>query len=279
MIKEVKYLDIFFKDLESFIKNRSINQIENLVFEVFNNILSIHTNLVVKEKIKPLIRLTINENVINKNERIYSVSQLKYPPEKYVKKYGRCNIPNQSIFYGTIHELIAINELKPKKGQIITITTWELKEDEELIYCPIFLKQPNNALIKNQETKNFESMYEQHIKALHKEQQIINKKILEFITERFSATVDNKYHYNYIFSAIYSNYMLNKFQDGYIDAIYYPGIKNDFCFENYAIKPTSLENKFKLTNIEERLVENFNPYVADITGETKHVNNDHIIWY
>lgn len=86
--------------------------IEKQLLLMLDQALSFFGHLHSKSIFPELIRLTINRNVVGENRRIKNLKELKYPPTDKVTKYGRCNLPKQSIFYGTFSQLLAFGELK-----------------------------------------------------------------------------------------------------------------------------------------------------------------------
>jgi hypothetical protein len=100
-----------------------------------------------------IYRITINKNILKSNKRIKDIRNLKYPPdESYVTKCGRCNLPGQPIFYGSLMRMASLNELKPRIGDLITESIWVPKTNEQLLYFPVFLNQPTNQPFINRET-------------------------------------------------------------------------------------------------------------------------------
>jgi len=105
----------------------------------------------------PIIeRVTVNKRVLKGNNvRIDKVDKLKYPPAECITKYGRANLKQQSVLYGTFNFMTAVKEMKPEKGDLISVSEWKIKnENYNLIVCPLFMNQPNcsswnHACIKN----------------------------------------------------------------------------------------------------------------------------------
>ncbi|MBK8564113.1 MAG: hypothetical protein IPN76_12440 [Saprospiraceae bacterium] len=86
-------------------------------------------------------RLTINEKVREnkQNVRLQELSQLKYHPNpEKISWYGRVNMKKQSILYAGFDTTTILNEIKPKQGQLFTVSTWGSSDDEKLTFCPIF---------------------------------------------------------------------------------------------------------------------------------------------
>jgi hypothetical protein len=95
-------------------------------------------------------RLTINKKVPPfENSRIERIRYLLNPPSRYVENLGKANLRNQSIFYATFLPPTAINELKPKPGDLFTISKWKLIDRNTQIHVyPIFEKQKTDLYKK-----------------------------------------------------------------------------------------------------------------------------------
>jgi len=229
--------------------------IEKQLLLMLDNTIPFFANLVLTEDFYELKRITINENVIGSNKRIYEIKYLKYPPSEKVKKYGRCNLPNQSIFYGSFLSMTALNEMRPKKGQLITESTWRLKGDQPITYCPIFMNQPVEKDVINPRTYEIYDIYNKKIKEYPENVQAQINTLLQFITDAFTKYVHPSNHLNYIFSAYFSNKIFNQFEDGKIEAIYYPSVKEKLSFENIAIKADVFDNRYELIKVKDSVVD------------------------
>ncbi|HVA97960.1 MAG TPA: hypothetical protein VNG53_03615, partial [Bacteroidia bacterium] len=92
-----------------------------------------------KSSFEKLFRLTMNKTIVNDNVRLKYIVNLKYPPnKKCIKKYGRCNLPEQSILYASLMSMTALGEMRPKAGDLITETLWKRKSEKTLTIIPIF---------------------------------------------------------------------------------------------------------------------------------------------
>ena len=213
-----------------------------------------YTYLVYEGVFDRIERITINKSILGSNKRIKNISLLKYPPAHVVKKYGRCNLPNQSVFYGTFAWMIAINEMKPSYGDLITKTIWVNKNNIPLKYFPIFLNQPEGNFI-NLSTMNYTDAFFNQTEKMFPEnarQQVIA--LAQFISNSFAKRVETKNDRDYLFSAYFSNKILYDFENGQIDAILYPSVKERLSFENIAIKPNAFDNAFKLSEVRESII-------------------------
>lgn len=229
----------------------------------------------------PLIeRITINKKVVNKNIRIDEVNKLKYPPAEYVKSYGRANLKNQSIFYGTFDFMTAVMEMKPGEGDLITISQWKLKnKSDTLVVCPMFLRQPTNG------SSNIPllNLYNWFIRELRRFPPLESKLYFEthqFYSDCFAREVkDNQ---GYILSAILADKIFNLYENGIVDAIIYPSTRVDLQTSNIAIKKNSFDEKYELSKtVEKRLLdfsENGRRYVFERLGESLKIEGNRVIW-
>ena len=229
----------------------------------------------------PIIeRITINKKVINKNIRIDEVSKLKYPPAECVKGYGRANLKNQSVFYGTFDFITAVKEMKPEKGDLITISKWTLKNKfDTLVICPMFLRQPTNG----SSNIHLLNLYNWFIQELNRFPPQLSKLYFEthqFYSDCFAREVkDNQ---GYIVSAILADKIFNQYENGIVDAIIYPSTRVDLQNSNIAIKKDSFDEKYELSEtIEKRLLdfsENGDRYLFERFGESLKIDGNNIIW-
>lgn len=199
-------------------------------------------------------RITINKNILQTNKRISDISHLKHPPENLVKKYGRCNLKKQSVLYAAPIIMTALSEMKPKKGDLITKSTWKLKHDYSLKICPIFHYQPNNGTINPRtfELQNaFNKLVNQKFKGATKEA-VIN--LSNFIAHHFSKIVDRDKDRDYLFSAFFANKLLYELDEGTVDGILYPSVQENLSFENIALKPDVFEKYYILDEVHESIV-------------------------
>ena len=227
-----------------------------------------------------LERMTINRNVLGENRRIHDSKFLKHPPKDRVKKYGRCNLIGQSIFYASALRTTALSEMRPKVGDLITKSIWALnKKDKRIRVAPIFGKQPNNGIInpRTLEIKNqFFELVNQEFTG-NRKKAIIDLSM--FIAENFTKSVSTN-HYLYIISAYFTNKI---FENGDIDGIYYPSVKEKLSFENIALKVPSFEANYHLESVQESLIikdptDGEGGYLMYGINESNKFVNNNIIW-
>lgn len=236
--------------------NGGINEVvEDWLLKMLDLSIKFHSYLTVNEVFPEIERITINRQVVSENKRINEIKYLKYPPANKVKKYGRCNKPNQSVFYGTFNFMVAMNEMRPKVGDLITRSKWIDRSNEPLKFCPIFKNQPEEKDLMNERTWILNKQFEKIVKEEYPPnmQQLVFD-LNQFVADSFSKRVITGNHRDYLFSAYFSDLILNKIESGSIDAIYYPSVKEGLSFENLAIKPAVFDDRYSLSEVEESVV-------------------------
>jgi hypothetical protein len=228
--------------------------IEKQVITMLGYSLKFFSHLVMESYFPKINRLTINKNLFRENRRINEIKFLKYPPKEIVTKYGRCNKPNESVLYAGFDDVTILNELKPEVGDLITKSVWKTKGEQYLKHCPIFKNQPLDEEFINPRTFEINEKFEKLIKEYPtnvREQILI---LTQFVADSFSKRITTNNHLDYIFSAFFASKILNEFENGTIEAIYYPSVKNTLSFENLAIKPNSFDSKYELIEVKESVV-------------------------
>ena len=226
---------------------------EKQILASLKNTLPFFTHLTKAAIFGDLYRITVNKRIFGgKNKRINDIMLLKYPPAEKVTKYGRCNMPGQSVLYASFIELISLGEIRPERGDLITRSHWKVRENQGLKYCPIFKNQPKKTL--NHNMWNINQEYEEFMKSYPKHVKAAADLIMQFVADNFTKKVPSDNHLEYIFSAFFSDIILNELESGTIEAIYYPSVKNKLSFENLAIKPAAFDLKYELHSVSESIV-------------------------
>ena len=208
---------------------------------------------------------------------------MKYPPKECVKKYGRANKIQESILYATFDILTALSEMRPKVGDLITISTWKLKTNYDLIVTPIFKNTTKNGEVHNAMSLRAEIEYKKALRQYDEQLQKQLDIIIQFITDCFNKEVDNTNHYDYFLSSHYASKIFWEFQNGEIDAILYPSVRQSLTLNNIAIKPTIFDLNYELDTVEESIVikvpnKESKGWNMNGTGISKTFNNNLIIW-
>ncbi|MFW5983139.1 MAG: hypothetical protein ACOCQ4_01465 [bacterium] len=258
---------------------------ENWILSVLDSSMPFFTHLINFYQFESLERITINNRILGSNKRIKDIKLLKYPPADKVKKYGRCNLPKQSVFYGSTMFMTAMNEMKPRVGDLITKSIWKLKEPKHLKFCPIFHIQPTNGTF-NPHSWELEQEFNKILKRdfpseMH--EPIIN--LSKFIAFHFSKYVHYKRNKDYLFSAYFANKIMNELVDGAIDGIVYPSVQSHLTLENVVLKTNVFDENYELSEVHESIVtkdpsDNGGGYLMGGINDCKNFEyeNDKILW-
>lgn len=285
--EDVKNFNNLLDCLKSLAENGIAPSMEKKLLSILNQVIPSFHHMILTETFPMIYRLTINRKVIGANKRITEIMDLKYPPANKVKHYGRCNLPGQSVFYATIygancHSLVAVNEMGPNVGDLITETTWKVKENQALTYCPIFKNQPYGRNVINPRMFEINQLHEEKVKEYPKNTRVFIDSLIQFVADAFTKRVNPDNHLDYLFSAYFSDKILHKFEDGIIDAIYYPSVKNNLSAENLAIRTDVFENKYELCEVKDSVLidKSEDGVSAESLSECKNFNfeSGEILW-
>lgn len=191
-------------------------------------------------------------------------SEISYPPKENCTECQRANIPNKSVFYGTIVQeeqpledtrMIAASEccdllregIETTGIRSITFGRWLVVKDINLIAIVAeknFNNVSNNPLLA--EIKEaFNSMH------TSKEEIEKTKLIISYFSDEFSKG-EIKNNYEYLISALFSEIV--SYELGY-DGVMYPSVQigGQLGF-NVAIKPETVDKNLKLDIVAESTV-------------------------
>lgn len=268
------------------VSETGINEVtEKWILGLLDTSLPFFTHLINKYEFNTLERITINNRILGSNKRIKEIKFLKYPPAQKVTKYGRCNLPKQSVFYGSTLSMTAMNEMKPRVGDLITKSIWKLKEPKHLTYCPIFHIQPTNGTMNPHSWK----LEQEFNKVLRRDfpQEMYEPVIYlsKFIAYHFSKFVHHKRNKDYLFSAYFSNKILNELENGTIDGIVYPSVQSHLSFENVVLKTNVFDENYELSEVRESVItkdpsDGGKGYLMDGINDCREFDydNDKILW-
>ncbi len=196
-LQDLDYSDFNNKDFENF---------KNYIFYAFNYILLFKNNLTIYK----LYRVVINENVSGSKKPLTKKCFLTYPPEHIVKKrniYNRANTPKTTIFYGSETIDTALNEIKPKIGDIISVGEWKpLNPNIEFISYPISHTEKGYG-VNEHSTNALNGFYELEI-CKNEMLKSFLEPYLYILGYEFSKPI--KHHYEYYLSSIFSESILKK---------------------------------------------------------------------
>jgi hypothetical protein len=184
-------------------------------------------------------RIIKNNTIHPDNKSITNTSFLKYPPLHIVNKigkYNRANTPNSNVFYGAESANAALLEMKPNKGELITLSIWRNKLNK------IFYAYPMVHPIAQLKDE------------LHPIYFKWENVIRSFLVNEYSKEVNN--HFQYIYSAVLSERFL-KINDEHhnVQSIVYPSVKNNHKFDNLAIRPSDFDKYFEIYSIYEIIID------------------------
>ncbi|PKQ60298.1 hypothetical protein BZG01_21130 [Labilibaculum manganireducens] len=208
-----------------------------------------------KKSLPRIERLTINRTLEdNNNTTINEIKHLKYPPKEKVNKPNRANFKGQSVLYATLHKPTALLENFPKVGDLVTTSVWELKdnvEDKEMLVYPV---------IDITDTKDIEllNVFTQYLSRFPKEYQECIIADSTLIASCFKRPVKKGQEINYTASAYFADKIFNDWYNQKIQAIVYPSVKDSTKTPNIAIKPHVFDEKYKLVEVHESVIENIN---------------------
>jgi len=243
------------KELCANVETLGVSHVELVtnVFRQLTTIIPINRETVTGYKF-PFVRTVINKDVIQKNSRLHSLTNLRYPPNEVVKNlsYNRANLKQQAIFYGASHSFPAIVETKPKEGQLITTSQWEIKQGCEIHQFVIC----QDSDIAAQNDPFLLERYNEHLRMLQKldpDTLSIIDGIYDFIVQAFTKVVNPMNKQGYLISALFADQMLNHGSPK-VDAIIYPSVAFNGYTLNIAVTPNCLNACFKMTGVKEMLV-------------------------
>lgn len=242
--EKLNYYRLVRKDLLLGKLNESeIKSLEEDVYAFLTPTIGLFTSL--DSSNQSLFRATINRNITGDNiNHLMTVSQIIGPPvERSVRL--RCNIKNSPMFYASFDPKASLFEINPNDGDLITITEWRIKKDQNLnshiIYHPDVIDSPLKEWFNKLKLDVNPELWE------------IYSEVLKFFTEEYIKKVPNDISDNYIFSSIHSDKIINS-NDGNLDTIIYPSIKMLYKSINLAINNSVISSKLDLIGIYSAIV-------------------------
>lgn len=283
--KQLSDFNGFLNVVNELCRNGINESTEKWIIENLERNLPFFSHLVFEQEYEVIERVTVNGRILKSNKRITDLKQLKYPPANCVTKYGRCNLKNQSVFYGSTLMMTAMSEIQPRVGDLITKSIWRLKEKKTLKLCPIFHVQPTNGTV-NPDSINLEQTFFRIVESKFPDGQreaVIN--LSKFIAHHFSKFVSQGNDKDYLISAYFSDKIMNEFEDGSIDGIVYPSVKSHLSFDNIAIKPDVFDANYQIEKVTESVItkdpsDGDRGYLMAALCESKNFDhqNEKIIW-
>lgn len=206
---------------------------------------------------KRLVRISVNNKILDSLGKELSylteISELFAPPIKHCN-YGRCNIPGQQVLYCATSEAGAYWETKPRNGDVITLTHFELKPNSK-INCNVVRRKQREDNGKRTPLIEIAGMLE------------------EFLIDAFSLEVSRDRPADYIFSSLLSSEQLfyPVVSDKNIEAIIYPSVQKKKFGENFAIRNDLILEYYNLIGVETRFIldeyEDLDPTSDEVTTD------------
>jgi len=206
---------------------------------------------------KRLVRISNNNRILEaqgkKLSYLTDISQLLAPPIDCCN-FGRCNIPKQQVLYCALNEAGAYWETRPKHGDVITLSHFELKPDKKVM----------SHVVKAEKTQN--------PKISHQLQEVYYL-LEEFFVDTYSLLVSRNRPGDYLFSGILSSEMLfyPVSSDKNFEAIIYPSVQKKKFGDNFAIRNDLIFEKYNLIGVETKFLldeyENLDPTTEEVTTD------------
>lgn len=206
------------------------------------------------EKISPLVTSVIigisnfsmfRSRAIQRGTDFEHIKQMGYPPERFVKEYGRCNFPGQSLLYAasnpeTSFLEIDFNDEKP----CAVIVQYRLKEGERLNLLSIgdldhYRRHKRPRIGTPEAAKQFEAL----LAPLGHYDAVVRQFVDAFLADYMSRLPDATNQRNlYEVTAGIANAMLSQSD---VDGLAFPSVRHQGGL-NYAIQPIAFDNKFEV---------------------------------
>lgn len=245
----------------------------------------------------PIVRYTIypgsrliRQRINPKGKEFYSISELNYPPAICLSKYGRVNLPYQSMFYACsfpnindadvpyprMVSLLETSSFFKDKNSVgierATVSRWDVTETLNLIALPFWeeYKRPCPDIL------SFVKSWHDLIQDVS-----INSDGLELI-QYMSKEISKNFSFDreYMIIANFVNYLLNvnmKTKDS--DGIIYPSVPAQGGGFNVAIKPNVVDTKIRFVGASlcHLLKKRDQSYIAIM--KDSHMNSDGTLSY
>lgn len=269
--------------LRHFLAKNSINEGNIEWLKKYLESVTFLTSLAYKQKIEGFQRVTINRKILGDNNRITKIEHLKYPPKERVNRFGRANNIQESVLYATFDPITALSEMRPNIGDLITISTWRLKTNYDLTVTPIFKNSTNNGKVHSSISLQAGIEYWKISKQCDEQLKKQFDVILQFVADCFNKEVEDNNHFDYFLSSYYANRLFWELQDGKIDAILYPSVRQSLTLTNIAIKPPVFDENYEIQLVEESTITQVpdkteSCWLMNGKGYSKTFEDGNIVW-
>lgn len=179
-----------------------------------------------------------------------------YPQSQYIKQLGRANRKNQCIYYFAADDGVALTEVKPKIGDVVTILECKPIGDSTPSLIPIGIHQmakEHGARIGGgfpAPDMRIESLFHNDRASIGK-----HKMIDDFILKEFLRVVDDGDEYLYKLTIAVAELLFTFEADlsefgidlGFVDGLAYPSIAAAQINANLALRPEAFHRIYKPT--------------------------------
>lgn len=250
----VLFYAILYKSLQNLefetFTTKDFKNFENYIFYAFNYFPALANKLTIYQ----LYRVVINQNLIGTKESLTKKGLLSYPPLHIVKKinkFNRANTPRTNVFYGAETIDTAINEIKPRIGDKVTVGVWQPITKREFNSYPISHSEKGFRI--NENSTHAIVAFDEFRKANDKVLIDHMEPYLHVLGYEYSKII--KHHYEYLISAMFSEKILknpqNKGTSFDFECIVYPSVGNKFITSNVAVRTDIIRNEFSLSKVIE----------------------------
>jgi len=187
-----------------------------------------------------------------KDDYFFNISDIGLTPKKFVTDFGRCNRPNQSVFYASENRPTSYAELVKswsKKGHkigtsiFVTIGAWKLKKNLDLILVST-PKQEDRISDFDKENGVYLDKY---ISEYGAEEQKVLKEIYHFLFEFYRKPSNDYNQLLYYLTTGYANLALAH-NDSKAYGVYYPSVPYLHQGVNFAINGSFAKENLELTS-------------------------------
>ena len=202
-------------------------------------------------------RRSIYRSVKPDGRSIETVDDVKYPPSKFVEKYGRANKPREPIFYGATEVDTTVLELRPNVDDIIFVAEWQLRGESSPIVREVGLIETLNHVRPDLGAKLGDWLTPGKTQGVSGSDIIKQQDIRDFLSDEFTKIVRTGFEHEYRIPASIASALIT----GKADGLIYGSIASEQSGVNLVLKPSALDKYYKLINCAElRIIEQIDTF-------------------
>jgi hypothetical protein len=170
------------------------------------------------------------------------VTELSYPPSKYIKENGRGNYPGQSMFYCSTHSFTPFYELRCQAGDNVALSSWRTKS--QLVLNHIGFTEEVKRQLKSK--RNIGEIYD-FVTTTNNFSEL-NEMVHEYLGYLFSQPVkDDSNKIEYKLTSTIADIMMHSDE---IHGLIYPTIQMLGNADNILLKPGFVDRHLEFVNVE-----------------------------